>query len=92
MWHYSSVIYDVGAKRAAPAWMTLLFRTVLPPSFFMRIAALAAVLGWSATAYVQSAPAVIEAVKARDLNMAGTLIEEGADVNAPQGDGATALH
>ena len=68
-------------------WMTLLFRTVMLLNFFT-----AAVLGWSVTAYAQSALAVIEAVKVRDLDMTGTLIEEGADVNAPQGDGATALH
>ena len=62
------------------------------PSFFTRIAALSVLLVWSVTAYANSAPAVIEAVKAGDLAIAGTLIEQGADVNAPQGDGATALH
>ena len=72
--------------------MTLLFQTVMLPRFFTRIASLAAVLDWSVSAYAQSAPAVIEAVKARDLDMAGILIEEGADVNGSQGDGATALH
>ena len=72
--------------------MTLLFRMPMPSSFFKRIAALTAVLGWSLTAHAQSAPAVIEAVKARDLDMAGELIEKGAAVNVPQGDGATALH
>ena len=72
--------------------MTLLFRLLVPPSFFTHIAVLAAVLGCSVTAYAGSFPAVIEAVKAGDLSMAGKLIEEGANVNASQGDGATALH
>ncbi len=72
--------------------MTLLVRTVMPLKSFTRIAALAVVLGWSVTAYAQSASAVIEAVKARDLDLAGALIEQGADVNASQGDGAAALH
>ena len=56
------------------------------------MAALAAVLVWPVAAYTHSAPAVLEAVKAGDLGMAGKLIEKGANVNAPQGDGATALH
>ncbi len=72
--------------------MSLLYRTIMPPSFITRMASLAAVLAWSVAAYAQSAPAVIEAVKAGDLDMVGKLIEEGADVNASQGDGATALH
>ena len=56
------------------------------------IATLATVLTWPVAAHAQSAPAVIEAVKAGDLETARTLIGEGADVNVPQGDGATALH
>ena len=36
--------------------------------------------------------ALIEAVRARDHTAARVLIAEGASVNAPQGDGATALH
>ncbi len=46
-------------------------------------------------AHAQSAPtipAIIEASKAGDLEGARTLLAGGADVNAPQGDGATALH
>ena len=46
-------------------------------------------------AHAQSAapiPAIVEALKAGDLETARTLIAEGADVDAPQGDGATALH
>ncbi|MCH8812506.1 MAG: ankyrin repeat domain-containing protein [Gemmatimonadetes bacterium] len=43
-------------------------------------------------AHAQSAPPIIEALKAGDLETARTLIAEGADVDAPQGDGATALH
>ena len=43
-------------------------------------------------AHAQSAPPIIEVLKAGDLETARTLIAEGADVDAPQGDGATALH
>ena len=64
----------------------------MPLSFFTCVAALVAVLGCSVTVSAGSSPAVIEAVKAGDLSMAGKLIEKGANVNAPQGDGATALH
>ncbi len=56
------------------------------------IAMLAAVLAWPVAAHSQSAPAIIEALKAGDLETARTLVAVGADVNAPQGDGATALH
>ena len=55
-------------------------------------ATLAAVLAWPRAALAQSAPAIIEALKAGDLEAARTLVVEGADVNLPQGDGATALH
>ena len=64
----------------------------MPPSYLIRIVGITAVLGWSVIAYANPVPAVIEAVKEGDLGIAGTLIEQGADVNAPQGDGATALH
>ena len=37
-------------------------------------------------------PAIIEALKAGDLETARALVAGGADVDAPQGDGATALH
>ena len=35
---------------------------------------------------------LVEAVKSRDVNAVRTLLAEGVDVNAPQPDGATALH
>ena len=56
------------------------------------IAALAAVLAGPVAAYAQSAPPIIEALRAGDLEAARTLVAEGADLDAPQGDGATALH
>ena len=51
-----------------------------------------AVFACAVVALAQSAPAVIEAVKAGDLETVRTLIADGADVDARQGDGATALH
>ena len=36
--------------------------------------------------------ALIQAVRAQDLPRVRALLQQGADVNAPQGDGATALH
>ncbi len=55
-------------------------------------AALATVLAWPRAADAQSAPPIIEALKSGDVETARTLIVGGADVNLPQGDGATALH
>ena len=49
-------------------------------------------LASSETARAQALPAVIEAAKAGDHETLGTLIVGGASVDAPQGDGATALH
>ncbi len=43
---------------------------------------------WAAGA----APQLIEAVKARDHRSVRALLDQGADVNAREGDGATALH
>jgi ankyrin repeat protein len=37
-------------------------------------------------------PRLIQAVKARDVEMVRALLKQRVDVNAPQGDGATALH
>ena len=56
------------------------------------LSALGAVLAGPPTVHAQSAPAIIEALRAGDLETVSTLVAEGADVNAPQGDGATALH
>ena len=86
------VILDGEVGLGVPAKVTLLFRTFMPLNCFTRIAALAVVLGWSGAAYPGSAPALIEAVKAGNLDRVGLLVENGADVNAPQGDGAAALH
>jgi ankyrin len=69
-----------------------------PRSTVPLIATLAAVLAWPVAAHAQSAPEVpeipeiIEALNAGDLETARTLVAEGVDVDAPQGDGATALH
>ncbi len=51
-----------------------------------------ALLAGPIAAHAQSVPAIIEAVEAGDIEAARTLVAEGTDVNAPQGDGATALH
>ena len=51
-----------------------------------------AVLAYPVIAYAQADPAVIEAVKAGDLDAVRTLIADGANVNARYGDGVTALH
>ena len=56
------------------------------------LSALGAVLAGPPIVHAQSAPAIIEALRAGDLETVSTLVAEGADVNAPQGDGATALH
>ena len=57
------------------------------------LAALAVlVLASSAIARAQAIPAVIAAAKAGDHGALRTLIADGANVDAPQGDGATALH
>ena len=51
-----------------------------------------ALVAWSAVVLAQSAPPIIEAVKAGDLEAVRTQLANGADINARQGDGATALH
>jgi len=40
----------------------------------------------------QAAPPIVRAVKLQDMDAVQSLLDRGADVNAPQGDGATALH
>ena len=72
-------------KRLCPAgWLFATLTAVL--------AGPVALFAWPIAAHAQSAPAIIEALKAGDLEMARTLVAGGADVNVPQGDGATALH
>ncbi len=44
------------------------------------------------TAFGTAAPEIIEAVKSGDLETVRSLVAGGAEVDAPQGDGATALH
>lgn len=57
------------------------------------VAACLLVVGVAASGVVTAADvALIEAVRARDHARARALIEEGAHLDAPQGDGATALH
>ena len=56
------------------------------------LAATALVLVTAALAHGASKPDLIAAVRAGDAAGARALIAAGADVNAPQGDGATALH
>ena len=54
----------------------------------LTIAAVACAIGLTAASDLR----LIDAVKARDLARARTLLKERVDVNARQGDGATALH
>ena len=56
------------------------------------VTALAATLLWSAVVQAQPAPGVIEAVKAGNIDVVRRLLDDGADVDARQGDGTTALH
>ena len=55
-----------------------------------------AILGWTITSLAASASAadqpLADAAQRADWSVVRTLIEEGADVTARQGDGATALH
>ena len=54
---------------------------------------LAGALGVGGSALAQARePELITAVKAGDREVVRALLEQGVDVNAPQGDGATALH
>ena len=57
-----------------------------------RIVMLTATLAWSVGGLAQSSPALIEAVKVGDLEATRKLVAAGAEVNTPQGDGATAIH
>ena len=58
---------------------------------FVPVAA-ALVLSAAAFASAQAAPDLTAAVRAGDVAGVHALVAAGADVNAPQGDGATALH
>ena len=54
--------------------------------------ALSAVLLIAATPVSARDLRLIEAAKGRDVQAVQALLKQGADVNAPQGDGGTALH
>ena len=63
-------------------WSAERFVTLMTVTFLLAAGALAGA----------AEPDLIAAVRAGDAAGARTLLDEGADVNAPQGDGATALH
>lgn len=58
------------------------------------MAVLVCAVAWALSALVQAAPdhRLIDAVKRSDLQAVEALLKEGVDVNAREGDGATALH
>ncbi|HEX7082274.1 MAG TPA: ankyrin repeat domain-containing protein [Gammaproteobacteria bacterium] len=56
------------------------------------VAALALALACANVAFAQSQSRVADAAMQRDADEVRRLVEEGVDVNAPQADGATALH
>ena len=71
--------------------------TKRPGSTIPIVAALTAMLAWPIVALGQSsasisAPKIITALRAGDSEQVRTLIRSGADINAAQGDGSTALH
>ena len=56
------------------------------------ISSVIAFVAWSAVSAARPDRRVVEAAKRQDLATVRTLIAARADVNGPQGDGATALH
>ena len=58
----------------------------------MRLQFLALIVTLGATAVAAERPAVIDAAKNGDRAALRALIQKKADVNQPDGDGATALH
>ncbi len=55
-------------------------------------AALCVLIAASGATHAAADPRLIQAVKVRDIQAARTLLSQGIDVNAAQGDGTTALH
>ena len=49
-------------------------------------------IGFSGAVDAQTGPRLVRAVKQQDTAAVQALLAQGVDVNAPQGDGATALH
>jgi uncharacterized protein len=74
---------------ALRARITRFFR---PACLVLSLAAFLAVSFGAAAEAAPSGRELAERVKAQDWNAARTLIKQGADVNAPLADGATALH
>jgi ankyrin repeat protein len=75
------------SRQAAAPCENTMFTRLFQPKFALIAAAAFATIG--------AAPgrgSVADAVKTRDIAVARALLAQGADVNAPQGDGATALH
>ena len=69
--------------------------SVSPDRWLVLFVACLAVAGGAFTAVLAEPGAdlpLVEAVKSRDTDAVRTLLAEGVDVNAPQSDGATALH
>jgi len=63
-----------------------------PPSGASLIALLVLTLGMPAGTLKAAEVPLIEGVKGADIDRVRALLEQGVDVNVPQGDGATALH
>ena len=69
--------------------------SVSPGGWLVLFVACLAVAGGAFTTVLAEPGAdlpLVEAVKSRDTDAVRTLLAEGVDVNAPQSDGATALH
>jgi ankyrin len=65
-------------------------RTRLRPA--VALAAFCTLVPWSIATLGAVGTPLIDAVRSRDVDRVKTLVKSRADVNAPQGDGATALH
>lgn len=74
-----------------PSWLWRRFRAIGGRGL-SRLATLVAIAAISAAAAVADAGPLVDAVKRRDLGEVKALLADRVDVNAREGDGATALH